>query len=90
MLKGTSQFTTTRANKDLVPITAHLQNGSVISGDLFVMKQGQRLQDLLNDGNRKFLPLRMSGGGMLFINRDRLEFISERLEETEPSESAAS
>ena len=80
-MKAMGQYTAIRANKDMVPITAHLQNGSVISGDLFVMKQGQRLQDLLNDSNRRFLPLRMSNGNMMFINRDRLEFISERPEE---------
>lgn len=81
MLKGTGQSTASRANKDMVPVTAHLQNGAVIAGELFVFKQGQRLQDLLNDNNRKFLPLRTTSGGMMFINRDRLDFISERLDE---------
>ena len=81
MLKGPqSQFSATRASKDVVPVTVHLKNGMIIPGDLFVMKSGQRLQDLLNDTTRKFLPLRTANGAVQFINRDSMEIIAAREE----------
>lgn len=89
-MKTTRQFSAARTTKDTVPVTAHMQNGAVISGELFIFKQGQRLQDLLNENNRQFLPLCTSSGSIMFINRDRLEFITERLQETAPDEPAAS
>jgi hypothetical protein len=67
-----------RATKDMVPVTVHLKNGTVIPGELFVMKTGQRLQDLLNDTTRKFLPLRTNTGAVQFINRDSMEIIAAR------------
>lgn len=81
MLKGTqSQFSATRASKEVVPVTVHLKNGTIIPGELFVMKSGQRLQDLLNDTTRKFLPLRTATGAVQFINRDSMEIIAAREE----------
>jgi hypothetical protein len=72
------QSNATRATKDMVPVTVHLKNGTVIPGELFVLKSGQRLQDLLNDNNRKFLPLRTNTGAVQFINRDSMEIIAAR------------
>jgi hypothetical protein len=78
MLGPQNHSNATRATKDMVPVTVHLKNGTVIPGELFVLKSGQRLQDLLNDTTRKFLPLRTSTGAVQFINRDSMEIIAAR------------
>jgi hypothetical protein len=65
-----------RFDKDAVSVTVRMKNGSVVGGDVFVLKQGQRLQDMLNDGNRQFLPLRSADGKVVFINRDCMEMIT--------------
>lgn len=67
----------TRATKEGVPATVHLTDGTVLSGELYVFKTGQRLQDLLNDGSRQFLPMRTSAGALTFINRDFMKLITE-------------
>ncbi|MFM9862918.1 MAG: hypothetical protein ACKVRO_04865 [Micropepsaceae bacterium] len=66
-----------RATKEGVPATVYMTDGTALSGDLYIFKTGQRLQDLLNDGSRQFLPLRMSDGRLTFINRDFMKMISE-------------
>jgi hypothetical protein len=79
-MKSYSAATTlnsTRATKEGVAATVHLTDGTVLSGELYVFKTGQRLQDLLNDGTRKFLPMRTSAGALTFINRDFMKLITE-------------
>ena len=73
-----NQLDSTRATKDTVPVTVHLTDGNTLSGELYVFKSGQRLQDLLNDNSRKFLPLRTEAGMLTFINRDFMKMIAER------------
>lgn len=70
-------LSSTRATKEGVPATVHLTDGTVLTGELYVFKTGQRLQDLLNDSSRKFLPMRTSAGGLTFINRDYMKLIAE-------------
>ena len=67
-----------RLSKESVQVTVYMNDGAVMSGELFVLKTGQRLQDLLNDNARRFLPLKTSGGMVTFINRDFLKMIAER------------
>jgi hypothetical protein len=55
-----------------------MTDGAIMSGDLYVFKTGQRLQDLLNDNNRRYLPLRTNAGLVTFINRDYMKMIAER------------
>lgn len=73
----TAALSSTRATKEGVPATVYLTDGTVLSGELYIFKTGQRLQDLLNDGSRQFLPLRMGDGRLTFINRDFMKMISE-------------
>ncbi len=71
-------LSSTRATKEAVPAVVQLTDGTVLSGELYVFKSGQRLQDLLNDNSRQFLPMRTSAGALTFINRDLMKLITER------------
>jgi hypothetical protein len=72
---GPSAVNATKAAKDTVAVTVHMSDGMVMSGDLYVYKTGQRLQDLLNDATREFLPLKTSDG-VTFVNRNFMKTIA--------------
>jgi hypothetical protein len=74
---GPATASATRATKDTVAVTVQMTDGTVIGGELYVFKTGQRLQDLLNDQARQFLPLRTNAGALTFINRAYLKMITE-------------
>mgnify|MGYP001451353206 CR=1 FL=1 len=73
----TAALSSTRATKEAVPATVQLTDGTVLSGELYVFKSGQRLQDLLNDNIRQFLPMRTTAGTLTFINRDSMKLITQ-------------
>jgi len=73
----TAALSSTRATKDAVCATVQLTDGTVLTGELYVFKSGQRLQDLLNDNSRQFLPMRTNTGALTFINRDLMKLITQ-------------
>ena len=72
---GPTAVNATKAAKDTVSVTVHLADGLAVNGNLYVYKTGQRLQDLLNDKTREFLPLQTSNG-VTFVNRNFMKAIA--------------
>lgn len=68
-----------RPDKKSVRVTTLFDNGAEITGDLYLYRNNQRLQELLNQVDRRFLPLRGDDGRMRFINRN---FVVSVVEET--------